>query len=226
MCCIFGCFQGCSVWLVALHESDGPAEVWRTAGEADQSDCPPSEQIHGLQVQEQNPDSLQSFVAYFVANKWVKLGLVTLHFVFLTIWLAGGVTQSWTTVLIWVTWRTGPHVDPVWCVWSGAASPSPPSTSARAQVLPPPTSAPTTAWVHLHLCGPHTPSFCVILTHTHTLLHSVWQTCSNEVKCICDPDYTGTDCSVFHPIPTPTPDDQTEKHKGNVLNPSRKKKIF
>uniref|UniRef100_A0A667Z1Q8 ADAM metallopeptidase domain 11 n=1 Tax=Myripristis murdjan TaxID=586833 RepID=A0A667Z1Q8_9TELE len=30
-------------------------------------------------------------------------------------------------------------------------------------------------------------------------------TCSNEVKCICDPDYTGKDCSVFDPIPIPTP---------------------
>uniref|UniRef100_A0A3Q2XH49 ADAM metallopeptidase domain 11 n=1 Tax=Hippocampus comes TaxID=109280 RepID=A0A3Q2XH49_HIPCM len=26
-------------------------------------------------------------------------------------------------------------------------------------------------------------------------------TCSNEVKCICDRDYTGKDCSVFDPIP-------------------------
>uniref|UniRef100_A0A669EI08 ADAM metallopeptidase domain 11 n=1 Tax=Oreochromis niloticus TaxID=8128 RepID=A0A669EI08_ORENI len=32
-------------------------------------------------------------------------------------------------------------------------------------------------------------------------------TCSNEVKCICDPDYTGKDCSVFDPIPTPTSPD-------------------
>ncbi|XP_016529878.1 disintegrin and metalloproteinase domain-containing protein 11-like isoform X5 [Poecilia formosa] len=29
-------------------------------------------------------------------------------------------------------------------------------------------------------------------------------TCSNEVKCICDWDYTGKDCSVFDPIPEPT----------------------
>uniref|UniRef100_A0AAQ4R4H8 ADAM metallopeptidase domain 11 n=1 Tax=Gasterosteus aculeatus aculeatus TaxID=481459 RepID=A0AAQ4R4H8_GASAC len=29
-------------------------------------------------------------------------------------------------------------------------------------------------------------------------------TCSNEVKCICDRDYTGKDCSVFDPIPEPT----------------------
>ncbi|XP_041830221.1 disintegrin and metalloproteinase domain-containing protein 11 isoform X2 [Melanotaenia boesemani] len=39
-------------------------------------------------------------------------------------------------------------------------------------------------------------------------------TCSNEVKCICDPDYTGKDCSVFDPIPTPTPPDGSEKYKG------------
>ncbi|XP_056286701.1 disintegrin and metalloproteinase domain-containing protein 11 isoform X3 [Pseudoliparis swirei] len=34
-------------------------------------------------------------------------------------------------------------------------------------------------------------------------LHGV---CSNEVKCICDSDYTGKDCSVFDPIVIPTPD--------------------
>uniref|UniRef100_A0A671XZD1 ADAM metallopeptidase domain 11 n=1 Tax=Sparus aurata TaxID=8175 RepID=A0A671XZD1_SPAAU len=40
-------------------------------------------------------------------------------------------------------------------------------------------------------------------------------TCSNEVKCICDPDYTGKDCSVFDPIPIPTPPEGPEKYKGN-----------
>ncbi|XP_034070286.1 disintegrin and metalloproteinase domain-containing protein 11 isoform X1 [Gymnodraco acuticeps] len=30
-------------------------------------------------------------------------------------------------------------------------------------------------------------------------------TCSNEVRCICDADHTGKDCSVFDPIPIPTP---------------------
>ncbi|KAK2820437.1 hypothetical protein Q5P01_023396 [Channa striata] len=39
-------------------------------------------------------------------------------------------------------------------------------------------------------------------------------TCSNEVKCICDPDYTGKDCSVFDPIPDPTPPDGPEKNRG------------
>lgn len=39
-------------------------------------------------------------------------------------------------------------------------------------------------------------------------------TCSNEVKCICDPDYTGKDCSVFDLIPIPTPHDGPEKYKG------------
>ncbi|XP_024913481.1 disintegrin and metalloproteinase domain-containing protein 11 isoform X4 [Cynoglossus semilaevis] len=38
-------------------------------------------------------------------------------------------------------------------------------------------------------------------------------TCSNEVKCICDPDYTGKDCSVFDPIPIPTPPEGPEKYK-------------
>ncbi|XP_071375618.1 disintegrin and metalloproteinase domain-containing protein 11 [Centroberyx affinis] len=39
-------------------------------------------------------------------------------------------------------------------------------------------------------------------------------TCSNEVRCICDPDYTGKDCSVFDPIPIPTPPEGPEKYKG------------
>uniref|UniRef100_A0A8C7Y254 ADAM metallopeptidase domain 11 n=1 Tax=Oryzias sinensis TaxID=183150 RepID=A0A8C7Y254_9TELE len=55
-------------------------------------------------------------------------------------------------------------------------------------------------------------STCPGSSSSHVCSHH--GTCSNEVKCICDPDYTGTDCSVFHPIPTPTPDDETEKHKG------------
>ncbi|XP_064171016.1 disintegrin and metalloproteinase domain-containing protein 11-like isoform X3 [Anguilla rostrata] len=36
-------------------------------------------------------------------------------------------------------------------------------------------------------------------------------TCSNEVKCICDRDYTGKDCSFYDPIPEPKPRDGTEK---------------
>ncbi|XP_051925317.1 disintegrin and metalloproteinase domain-containing protein 11-like isoform X2 [Hippocampus zosterae] len=39
-------------------------------------------------------------------------------------------------------------------------------------------------------------------------------TCSNEVKCICDRDYTGKDCSVFDPVPIPTPNEGPEKHQG------------
>lgn len=39
-------------------------------------------------------------------------------------------------------------------------------------------------------------------------------TCSNEVKCICDPDFTGKDCSIFDPIPIPTPPEGPEKYKG------------
>ncbi|XP_066554662.1 disintegrin and metalloproteinase domain-containing protein 11 isoform X2 [Amia ocellicauda] len=38
--------------------------------------------------------------------------------------------------------------------------------------------------------------------------------CSNEVKCICDRDYTGKDCSVFDPIPEPKPQGGPEKYKG------------
>ncbi|KAG9343966.1 hypothetical protein JZ751_012441 [Albula glossodonta] len=36
-------------------------------------------------------------------------------------------------------------------------------------------------------------------------------TCSNEVKCICDRDYTGKDCSFYDPIPEPTPREGPEK---------------
>lgn len=43
------------------------------------------------------------------------------------------------------------------------------------------------------------------------------QTCSNEVKCICDRDYTGKDCSVFDPIPDPTPPANTEKKGPKLL---------
>ncbi|XP_061665563.1 disintegrin and metalloproteinase domain-containing protein 11 isoform X2 [Syngnathoides biaculeatus] len=39
-------------------------------------------------------------------------------------------------------------------------------------------------------------------------------TCSNELKCICDADYTGKDCSVFDPIPLPTPPEGLDKYKG------------
>uniref|UniRef100_A0A3B3Q8E1 ADAM metallopeptidase domain 11 n=1 Tax=Paramormyrops kingsleyae TaxID=1676925 RepID=A0A3B3Q8E1_9TELE len=35
--------------------------------------------------------------------------------------------------------------------------------------------------------------------------------CSNEVKCICDRDFTGKDCSVFDPIPDATPPGTPEK---------------
>uniref|UniRef100_A0A673Z759 ADAM metallopeptidase domain 11 n=1 Tax=Salmo trutta TaxID=8032 RepID=A0A673Z759_SALTR len=38
-------------------------------------------------------------------------------------------------------------------------------------------------------------------------------TCSNEVRCICDADYTGKDCSVYDPIPDPTPPEGPEKYK-------------
>lgn len=50
---------------------------------------------------------------------------------------------------------------------------------------------------------------------------SVPQTCSNEVKCICDPDYTGKDCSVFDPIPIPTPPEGPEKYKGKHTEQSQ-----
>ncbi|XP_028825407.1 disintegrin and metalloproteinase domain-containing protein 11 isoform X2 [Denticeps clupeoides] len=39
-------------------------------------------------------------------------------------------------------------------------------------------------------------------------------TCSNEVKCICDADYTGKDCSVFDPVLDPDLMEGPERHKG------------
>ncbi|XP_030629939.1 disintegrin and metalloproteinase domain-containing protein 11 [Chanos chanos] len=39
-------------------------------------------------------------------------------------------------------------------------------------------------------------------------------TCSNEVKCICDADYTGKDCSVYDPIPDPEHQEGPERYKG------------
>ena len=51
---------------------------------------------------------------------------------------------------------------------------------------------------------------CVCVTILCVVL-SLPQTCSNEVKCICDRDYTGKDCSVFDPIPDPTVSSGPEK---------------
>ncbi|KAM8795303.1 disintegrin and metalloproteinase domain-containing protein 11 [Eudromia elegans] len=38
--------------------------------------------------------------------------------------------------------------------------------------------------------------------------------CSNEGKCICEPEWTGKDCSVYDPIPEPRPTGDTERYKG------------
>ncbi|KAF7236571.1 Disintegrin and metalloproteinase domain-containing protein 11 [Varanus komodoensis] len=38
--------------------------------------------------------------------------------------------------------------------------------------------------------------------------------CSNEGQCICYPDWTGKDCSVYDPIIEPKPTGETEKYKG------------
>ncbi|KAG8446920.1 hypothetical protein GDO86_014391 [Hymenochirus boettgeri] len=38
--------------------------------------------------------------------------------------------------------------------------------------------------------------------------------CSNEGKCICHPEWTGKDCSVFDPLPVPKPTGGIEKYKG------------
>lgn len=40
------------------------------------------------------------------------------------------------------------------------------------------------------------------------------QVCSNEGKCICQPEWTGKDCSVYDPIPEPKPTGETERYKG------------
>uniref|UniRef100_H3CY08 ADAM metallopeptidase domain 11 n=1 Tax=Tetraodon nigroviridis TaxID=99883 RepID=H3CY08_TETNG len=50
---------------------------------------------------------------------------------------------------------------------------------------------------------------------SHSRICSHHGTCSNEMKCICDPDYTGKDCSVFDPIPIPTPSEGPEKYRGS-----------
>ncbi|XP_067412344.1 disintegrin and metalloproteinase domain-containing protein 11 [Emydura macquarii macquarii] len=38
--------------------------------------------------------------------------------------------------------------------------------------------------------------------------------CSNEGKCICHPDWTGKDCSIYNPVPEPQPTGETERYKG------------
>ncbi|KAM4622611.1 disintegrin and metalloproteinase domain-containing protein 11 [Discoglossus pictus] len=38
--------------------------------------------------------------------------------------------------------------------------------------------------------------------------------CSNEGKCICHPDWTGKDCSVYDPLPVPKSTGVVEKYKG------------
>nr|XP_009683657.1 PREDICTED: disintegrin and metalloproteinase domain-containing protein 11 [Struthio camelus australis] len=38
--------------------------------------------------------------------------------------------------------------------------------------------------------------------------------CSNEGKCICQPEWTGKDCSVYDPVPEPKPTGETERYKG------------
>ncbi|XP_063315386.1 disintegrin and metalloproteinase domain-containing protein 11 [Pelobates fuscus] len=38
--------------------------------------------------------------------------------------------------------------------------------------------------------------------------------CSNEGKCICHPDWTGKDCSVYDPLPVPKPPAVVERYKG------------
>ncbi|KAM8877604.1 disintegrin and metalloproteinase domain-containing protein 11-like isoform 2-T2 [Synchiropus picturatus] len=55
-------------------------------------------------------------------------------------------------------------------------------------------------------------SKCSGSSYLHVCSHH--GTCSNEMKCICDADYTGKDCSVFDPIPIPTPPDNPEKYRG------------
>ncbi|MEJ1283960.1 hypothetical protein NN561_014939 [Cricetulus griseus] len=40
--------------------------------------------------------------------------------------------------------------------------------------------------------------------------------CSNEGKCICQPDWTGKDCSIHNPLPTSPPTGETERYKGKA----------
>lgn len=142
-------------------------------------------------------------------DEWMSV--VSRSLILLRFCAAAGVMLCWMMVWIWATWRTGHHVGQTWCVWNAAASPSPPSTSARVRAPHSHTSAPSTGWVHTRtLCSAE------LWGEVRCWLWScVLQICSNEVKCICDADYTGKDCSVFDPIPTPTSPDGLEKHKGN-----------
>lgn len=64
---------------------------------------------------------------------------------------------------------------------------------------------------HCHL---HQGLWLHSATNINTCALLTQQTCNNEMKCICDPDYTGKDCSVFDPIPIPTPSEGPEKYRG------------
>lgn len=55
-----------SVRVAAVHQSDGEAEVWWASGEAHQSDHPPSEQIHGLQVRESQTQKRKFFYRIWI----------------------------------------------------------------------------------------------------------------------------------------------------------------
>ena len=90
-----------------------------------------------------------------------------------------------------------------------------PGLLALAHLLPPRGESVTAARRILSVCLSDICGRTVVLLMRLNVLLSVPQTCSNEVKCICDPDYTGKDCSVFDPIPIPTPPEGPEKYKGN-----------
>ncbi|KPP56590.1 hypothetical protein Z043_125780 [Scleropages formosus] len=59
-------------------------------------------------------------------------------------------------------------------------------------------------------CGPN-----MMCLERRCLPLSAFNLSSNEVKCICERDYTGKDCSVYDPIPEPKPPEAPEKYKGS-----------
>ena len=70
--------------------------------------------------------------------------------------------------------------------------------------MPDPTAFQMWVWISSLPLTLNPPSKECLSVSLFSSLSVLSQTCSNEVKCICDRDYTGKDCSVFDPIPEPT----------------------
>lgn len=107
-------------------------------------------------------------------------------------------------------------MGPTCCAWIIAACLPLPSTSALAPAVGNAGSAPTTE------CVPGGWGWWEELTRGATeplsrlLAPPHLQVCSNEGKCICQPDWTGKDCSIHNPLPTSPPTGETERYKGET----------